>query len=350
MFVIPLYDLLISNLSSAMNDLISKVGSVDALSKYLRDLSTYPIKVTQPGDPPDIAAGDSSRVVRRVSIATLYAVQAVSIKASLKNPSTSKLIVDSLAGYYMLTPDEVIPDELLDRIIQLLSKTLEVRSVINVLDGCDIALFDGSLISFLWGYSNRDIPKGFYPATYKKIRDIWYEVFSGITKVLNVAKPLFISKRLMRNYYVDEILSEEAPRRVRDNVNDLTLISALRRAGKLPRVPYILHPVYVERSKLPQPLVELDIDISPLTPITVTYAGFNPALQPYQISIPGKLGVDELIDIISNVYQHSQSGYPDPLKIAHSKCKLSNVEFRLMLYKLGLSSIPTGRELLGEFL
>lgn len=349
MFLIPLHDLLISDLSLAMKDLISKVGSADALGKYLRELNTYPIKVAQPGDPPDVAASDSSRVIRRLSIATLYAVQAVSLKASLKNPSTSKLIVDSLAGYYMLT-DEAVPDELLDRIIQLISKVLEVRSVTKVLDECDIALFDGSLISFLWGYSNRDIPRGFYPATYKKIRDIWYEVFSGITKVSKNVKPLFISKRLMRNYYVDEILSNEAPKKVRDSVNDLILISALRRVGKLPKVPYILHPVYVERSKLPQPLAELDIDISPLTPITVTYVSFNPTLQPYQVSIPGRLGIDELVDIISSIYPYSQGGYPDPLKIAHSKCKLSNVEFRLMLYKLGLSSIPTGRELLGEFL
>ncbi|MEM4519225.1 MAG: DNA double-strand break repair nuclease NurA [Sulfolobales archaeon] len=332
-----------------MDSLLNRVNSIDVLTRYLRDIDVYPLRTSGLDEPVDVIACDSSRVVKKLSLATIYAVQATSLRASLKSPSMTKLIIKSLAGYHIPT-SEVVPYELLDRILQLISKALEVRSVIELVGDGDIILFDGSLISFLWGYSERPIPGGFYPDSYKRIKDIWNDVFLGITGILNKAKPLFIAKTLMRSYYVDTLLSGDVPERIKSNVNDLILINALRRYGRLPRTPYMLKPIYVERENLPKPLTELKVDFSGITPITITYVGFNPITQPYQISIPGKIDEDELIELMSNVYPYSLSGYPDPLKVTHNKCKISGTEFRLLLYKLGLSSIPTGRELLGEFL
>ncbi|MCS7108419.1 MAG: DNA double-strand break repair nuclease NurA [Sulfolobales archaeon] len=350
MVVIPLHDLLINDLSGAMGDLLNKVTSVGALNRYLRDVDVYPIRSSPSSDPVVVVASDSSSVLKKLSIATIYAVQAASLRASLKSPSSSKLTIKSLAGYYMPVPDEVVPHELIDRVIQLISKSLEVRSLFDVLDEGSIALFDGSLLSFLWGYTERRMPKGFYPRSYERINDIWYEVFSGIIKTLHEAKPLFIAKTLMRNYYVDMLLSNDVPKEYKESVNDLILINALRRFGRLPKTPYVLQPIYVERKDLPRPLNDLKLDLGAITPITVTYVAFNPASQPYQLSMPGKVGIDELVELVSEVYLYSLSGYPDPLKVTHNKCKISGAEFRLMLYKLGLSSVPTGRELLGEFL
>ncbi len=341
---------MINDLSSAMRDLLSKVSSVDVLRNFLRDVNAYPIKSRPASEPSHIAASDSSRVVKKLSFATVYAIQSVAVRASLKDPPDSRLIVKSFAGYHTPTPGGGASSELVERILKLTSRTLEVKSMIELLSDGEVVLFDGSLISFLWGYSNKKIPKGFYPAFYKSIRDIWYEIYSGIVEVTRVAKPLFISKTLMRNYYTDILLSHDVPKKVKAVTNDLMLINALRRLGRLPKTPYILQPVHVERDNLPRPLTELDVDLSPFTPVTITYVSFNPSTQPYQISIPGKVGIDELVELVSEIYPYSHTGYPDPLKVAHNMCRLSNTEFRTVLYKLGLSSIPTGRELLGEFL
>ncbi|MEM2005459.1 MAG: DNA double-strand break repair nuclease NurA [Zestosphaera sp.] len=349
-YVIPIHDLLIEELSSAVNDLLGKINPVDSLTRYLRNIGVYPIRTSELGEPVDVVAGDSSRVAKKLSLAVIYAVQATSLKASLKSHSPSRLVVKSLAGYHAPTSKEVVPHELIDRILQLISRALEVKSVTELLDNDDVALFDGSLISFLWGYTKRGMPRGFYPSYYNRIKDIWHEVFSGITNALRRAKPLFIAKTPMRNYYVDILLSSDAPREVREGVNDLVLIKALRKSGRLPKTPHILEPVYVGREDLPRPLNVLDVNLDVITPITVTYVTFNTATQPYQLSIPGKLDVKELVELVSKVYPYSLSGYPDPLKVAHNKCKITNVEFRTLLYKLGLSSVPTGRELLGEFL
>lgn len=351
MFVIPIHDLSIDNLSAAIKDLTSNVDSVNTLHKYLRRVDVYLLKTSQLVEPPDVVASDSSRVARMLSLATVYVIQAASLKASLRSPSASRLVVKPLAGYYIPTYEEVIPHELLGRILQLASKALEVRVTIENVDGCSIALFDGSLISFLWGYGLREIPKTFYPHNYKSIKDLWYDISSGIIKILKYVRPLFISKTPIRSYYIDKILSDNISKDVKDKVNDLLLINALRGKGELPKTPYLLDPVYVEYEKLPEPLNRLNVDfLKPLLPITITYVSFNPSTYPYQVSIPGRLEPDELVDLISTIYPYSYSGYPDPLKVIHSKCKLTNAEFRAILYKLGVSSIPTGRELLGEFL
>ncbi|MDW8010311.1 MAG: DNA double-strand break repair nuclease NurA, partial [Sulfolobales archaeon] len=135
-------------------------------------------------------------------------------------------------------------------------------------------------------------------------------------------------------------------------INDILLINALRRIGALPSGTFILEPIYIERIEdLPRPLNTLEGEdrslVEPLVPVTITYAIFNPVAQPYQITIPGRWGWDELGELISSLYPYSQSGYPDPLRLAHRLCEIEEREFKNVLLKLGVS-IPTGREFLGE--
>jgi hypothetical protein len=350
---IPLHDDLIAELSRVINDLLSRVVAVDDLSRYVREVYSYPLRTSQSSEAPDVVASDSSRVVKKLSLATVYAIQAVSANVSLRESRSSRFVIKCTSGYYIPTPSEVVPEELMLRITQLLSRVLEVDSVLEVVDRAEVALFDGSLISFLWGYSSRPLPKGLRFTGYSgfsNLRDMWYEIFRKITEIVKLVKPLFIAKTLRRSYYVDILLSGETPKEIKSEVNDLVLINMLRRLGKLPKQPYILQPVYVTTDKLPKPLNSLNIDLSPLIPMTVTYVAFNHSTQPYQVSVPGVWGVDELVDIISSIYIYSHTGYPDPLRVVHSKSKLSTEEFKYILYKLGLNSIPTGRELLGEFL
>jgi len=346
-YTIPVYDALIHELSNAVSKLLSDISMYEEVVRYVRDVNIYPVGSGRDVNIPDVIASDSSRVLRKFSLAMIYAVQAVSIKASLRSSSDSKLVVRSKAGYYIPSGAEVVPDELLVRIVQLLSKVLEVEGTLEVLEGSSaIVLFDGSLISFLWGYSERGLPRGFYPSTYKSLRDLWNNILRGITEVRKYSVPLFIAKTVKRSYYVDSLL----PKDLSKGVNDLILIKALASLGKLPREPYVLEPMYVDRESLPEPLNRLDVDLTPLTPMTVTYVSFGYGSPPYQVSMPGRVCVDELVNIITSIHPYSYNGYPDPLKVAHNRCKLSNMEFRHLLYKLGLHSIPTGRELLGEFL
>ena len=168
------------------------------------------------------------------------------------------------------------------------------------------------------------------------------------------AQLLFIAKTIRRNYYVEKLVPGNLGFSTMSALNDLLALELLRRRGSLPREPHFIEPLYIEKpEELPRPLKSLDPEdmeyIKPLLPITVTYVVFSRNTPPYQLTLSGKLSPSELREVLESLLPYSTTGYPDPLRVAHSMCKISMQEFRTIAARLGLTQISTGRELLGEF-
>lgn len=329
------------------------IAKAKAVINEIKEVNTYELRRSI-SDVPDVVASDSSRVLRTYSSAMVYAVQAVALRTSLKNPSSSRLVIKADAGYYIpsLSSYGLITEERLRRILQFVARDLEVTSVHELVDGSDIALFDGSIFTFLWYGKLPEIPKEFKFMMSRpyKLRDLWRSIVNRVAVIKSKTTPLFIAKSIRWSPYLRKLLGDEALDGLMSKVNDLLILDALR--TKLPKHPHLLEPIYLERIEdLPKPLNTLDYDdrryVEPLIPITITYVSFSNLLPHYQVSVPGKLSVSELIEVINSLYPYSYSGYPDPLRVAHSKCKLSNEEFKYLLLKIGINA-PTRREPLGE--
>ncbi|MEM2080178.1 MAG: DNA double-strand break repair nuclease NurA, partial [Nitrososphaerota archaeon] len=302
--------------------------------------------------------GDSSWALKSYAMFLVYAAQSAAIRVSPGKTSSTECLVDADAGYFIpsLRVSDVTADEVVMRSVQFISKRLEVSALVRVSEGADVSLFDGSLFSFLWYSKFPEIPRSLksFKDRPSRFRDIWREVVRGVKSIVATgATPLFIAKSIRRSYYTDRVSSPELLEKLGDRVNDLVLIELMKRIGRLPKKALLLEPVYIYSFKeMPRPLNSLDQEdrsfLEPLMPITVTYVVFSPPAQAFQVTMPGKWSPEELVEVLSELYPYSHTGYPDPLKLAHNLSKISGRELRYLLLKLGFSSIPTGRELLGE--
>lgn len=354
----PVHDSLVSALSSVAKDLLSDLRAAREFLGNIKEVNVFELKTT-PARVPDVSASDSSWTLKGYSMVLVYAIQAVAVRASASEPSSPRRSVEADAGYFIpsLRASDIAADEVVLRAVQFMSKNLEVASLASISDGVEIALFDGSLFSFLWYSKFPEIPQNLKSLRGRpsKLRDVWRSTVGTISSIARSGTaPMFVSKSIRRSYYIEKLLDAEALERVGSRVNDLMILGLLKAGGRLPRKAFVLEPVYITSfSELPRPLNSLDREdrqiVEPLVPITVTYVSFNPAVQPYQVTVPGLWDPEELVDLASAIYPYSHSGYPDPLRIAHGLCKIGSRELRYLLLKLGISSIPTGRELLGDF-
>jgi len=266
--------------------------------------------------------------------------------------------VDAEAGYCTIpviggkTPVE----EVVKRVAQFTSRELELSVASDLVSGDELVLHDGSLFSFLWYGKLPEIPREFKFASRKKprtLRDLWRTVATRLTEAARKTQLLFLAKTIRRNYYVERLLPDHSAHT--SALNDIVVLELLRRRGSLPRAPFFIEPLYIEKpSDLPRPLKSLDPEdmefIKPILPVTVTYMAFGPTTPLYQLTTPGKLSTGDLSDVLCCLLAFSAAGYPDPLKIAHGMSKITVQEFKALAVKLGLTRIPTGRELLGEFM
>ena len=350
----PIHDKLIRALSSLLSDIYADMSGLSDLERQIKDINAYSL-TQRSGRPIGVVASDSSRVYREMRAAVLFAVQAVGVRIK---PSEERVQVDAEAGYCTIpvvggkTPVE----EVVKRVAQFTSRELELSVASDLVSGDELVLHDGSLFSFLWYGKLPEIPREFKFASRKKprtLRDLWRTVAMRLTEAARKSQLLFLAKTIRRNYYVERLLPDHSVHT--GALNDIVVLELLRRRGSLPRAPFFIEPLYIEKpSDLPRPLKSLDPEdmefIKPILPVTVTYVAFGPTTPLYQLTTPGKLSTGDLSDVLCCLLAFSTTGYPDPLKIAHGMSKISIQEFKALAVKLGLTRIPTGRELLGEFM
>jgi len=335
-----------------------EVRRAEEVARGIRELEAYELKLGVGSSLPSIVASDSSRVFRNLSVAIVFAIQAVAIRSSASGYPA--LRTRGEAGSYVISFEErkSPAEEIVDRVSKFVARDMEVFTAAELLDGVDLALFDGSLFSFLWYGKLPEVPRELkltLPWRPSTLRDLWRSIARGLLGVRGRVLPVFIAKSIRRSYYVERVLPGIKQSEEGGALNDLVLLNYMRRRGLLPRGPHVVEPVYLERvEELPKPLRDLDPEdrgyVEPLLPVTVTYVAFSSRAQYYQVTAPGRLGPEELVEVLGSLYPYSRSGYPDPLRVAHSRCRITSREFRLLLARLGLTGIPTGRESLGEFL
>jgi hypothetical protein len=356
---IPVCDDLIRALRAVATTIADEVRRVESLAREARELRAYELRPVA-GSLPTVVASDSSRVFRNFSVAIVFAVQAAAVRSSAGGYPA--LRTRGEAGGYVVSFEERegSADEIVDRVSRFVARDMEVSVAAELLDGADLALFDGSLSSFLWYGKLPRVPEELrltLPQRPRVLRELWRSIARRLLEVRGRVLPVFVAKSIRRSYYVRMVLPsiDQVGEGGRGGLNDLVLLDYMRRRGLLPRGPHVVEPVYVEKvEELPRPLKNLDPEdrgyVEPLLPVTVTYVTFGSGTQYYQVSIPGRLGPEEVAEVLSSLHPYSQTGYPDPLRVAHSRCRITGREFRLLLARLGLTRIPTGREPLGEFL
>ncbi len=350
----PVHDSLVMALRSVASRLAGELRTARELLSGLREVGIYELRAGT-GALPDVVASDSSHKMKSYSMALVYAVQAAAVRAS---PERSSLLVEADAGYLVPSPrtGEAFASEALERAVEFMSKSLEVQMLLRSTEASELALLDGSLFYFLWYSKLPEMPKSLrsFREWPSRRREIWRSIVDGIAKLRGTGVvPMFFSKRVRMSHYTKRMLDPAALARGLEVENDLVLLALLRADGRLPMRPLALEPVYIESvGNMPRPLDRLDPEdrrvIEPLLPVTVTYVIFDPASQPYQVTVPGKLSPEELAELLSSLYPLSRSGYPDPLRLAHHACKIGRRELEILLLKLGVSRLPTGREPLGE--
>jgi hypothetical protein len=346
----PVSSELVARFVSLFKSLEKDLSVVEELMSLVKDVNVYLLKFGGKGV--DVVASDSSRVVKKFRVAVVFAVQATGVKFGSK----SVLVNDAVAGYSIASPASGFEsiDDIVKRVAMFLSRELEVLMVEKLVNEGEVALFDGSVFTFLWYAKHPEIPETLVfsgrerPGT---VRDIWRSTATVLSNVVEKAWAVFIAKTIRRSYYINKILQEQGVDKV---VNDIILLDLLKKRGSLPREPHFIEPIYIENVKdLPRPLANLDEEdvryIEKLLPITITYTTFSPRAPPYQVTVPGKLSAEELREILSSLAPYTSSGYPDPLRVAHARCRLSWRELSLLLAKAGFV-LPSGRELLGEFM
>jgi hypothetical protein len=349
----PVHDKLLQALASLAAQISSDYRRISELERQVRDINTYQLKPA-PRGAVGVVASDSSRVYREMRASLLFAVQAAAV--GFKSGAEA-VLTDAEAGYCVVPAEsgKTPVEEVVRRVAQFASRELELTVASRLVSGGEVVLHDGSLFSFLWYGKFPAIPEEFKFARRQRprtLRDLWRSVASSLLEARRRALLLFVAKTIRRNYYVEKLVPRElAPTSA---LNDLVLLELLRRRGSLPREPHFIEPLYIEKpSDLPRPLKSLDPEdmeyVKPLLPITVTYVVFSRGAPPYQLTLSGKLSPEELSDVLGALLPYSTTGYPDPLRVAHNLCRVSAQEFRAVAAKLGLTRIPTGRELLGEF-
>lgn len=211
-----------------------------------------------------------------------------------------------------------------------LAKDLEVRVARAVIDSLgeppDLVLFDGSLRSFLRSRfrSRKDSELS------NSMRRSWEERVETLKNLARSSRLVFISKTHSRQILYQYLKPTIDGKPV--IVPDYALVGKiLERSGG--------RPGFMEPIRIPSEVEGINY--------TLTYAALSRGSLAYQITIPGSLDIEEMIEILEMLRYHSTPGYPEPLRQCHFHSRIQRSDFIKLLdtYRVRLS---TGREPLNE--
>ncbi len=217
------------------------------------------------------------------------------------------------------------------RVVVHIAKDLEVRAAKMVIDSLkespDLVLFDGSLRSFLgsW-FRSRKVSR-----ISESMRRSWEERVEILKNLMRSSRLVFISKthsRQILHRYLEPTIDGKPV-----IVPDYALVGKiLERSGG--------GPGFMEPIRIPG-------EVEGINYYTLTYAVLSKGSLAYQITTPGSLDIEEMVEIFEMLRYHSIPGYPEPLRQCHLHSRIRRSDFTKLLdtYRIRLS---TGREPLGE--
>jgi hypothetical protein len=240
---VPVSNELVAGFVSLFNSFKRDLDFVTDLMSLIRDVNVYRLELR--GRDIDVIASDSSRVVKKFRVAVVFGVQVSGVRFGVRRA----VVDDAEAGYCIIPPasGSAPVDSVVRRVAMFLSRELEVSTVQRLVDGGEVALFDGSLFSFLWYAKHPEIPENMVFAKRVKpgmVRDLWRSIASRIADVAKKARAIFIAKTIRRSYYVEKLIPEYS---TSNDINDLLILDLLRRRGSLPKEPHFIEPIHIEK-------------------------------------------------------------------------------------------------------
>ncbi len=340
---LPLYDVTVEELLYALKEIDKYLNEVREKIKNVK-VNYVNLDFNDALNIKGVLSSDSSYVRKGFAYVTLYVIQTVGLKRQLNVESSAEL-VKAKCLRYPHTNAESEPEHVIERIVKMTSRLQELQLLKELLgdESGYIAMLDGSLISFL-----TFALKGIRKEKREEVKKLWEEIRDTLKNLSQKTTLVFISKSVRLNYYARRWFTNNP--KVSEEINDVAVLNYFRKQLMLPLEPHMINPIIIDKNELPPPLNREEFDVSGLIPMTITYASFSYGGPYYQVSIPGKREVDEVRKILSTVMKYSTNGYPEPLRIAHIKCKLKTSEIASIMLKLGYDKVITGREPLGEFL
>lgn len=336
----PIYDVTIRELLKAFSDVNKDLEVIKGVANDL-DIEFSKLTPLREAVFKEVSASDSSTIYRSYEYMSLYVIQGVSIKypsSSTRTPPIVKTGAIHVKNIHLSSGRE--PEHVVERKARMSSKLLELKLTEESLESSEscLALFDGSLISFLSFGVKEERPE---------LRSLWVEIRDRVRKLSKKATAVFVAKTIRLSHYINKWFRgvEEARR-----FNDIAVLEYARRIGKLPLEPHYVEPLVIsDSSELPDPLGKPGFELDGIIPMAVTYVSLGYGAPYYQVTIPGVRGLEDVDIAVRSLMKYSRSGYPDPLRIAHHLCKLKASEVNALLLKVGFSILKTGREPLGEF-
>ena len=216
------------------------------------------------------------------------------------------------------------------------AQALELESISSIAEGAELALLDGSIITFLM-YRGRGIEElKVYRVGDEELTplQVWSTKSTLLKRLARITTPVFVAKSSLAGFYTG------------GSMPDMEILEALRLLGSgrfatrgFSEPRQLSREELIRASRIPPELA----DSVPFTAVTVTYARFVDGGPIYQVTIPGSVDSDELREILERITAWSPAGYPLPLESVHKLSKLTKKAVRKLLTHYGVPMV-SGRE------
>lgn len=286
------------------------------------------------------AAADSSFLVIESRIGYLYVIQGVAALYDIENGvarrSSMRTFFDAgLINIRFVKENYIIKKSMYKKVLTEYAYALELENLLEVIKGrpCDIALVDGSFISFAMSrrFGGYDISIEGVKHTYS-FNEVEEIKNRSLTELSRFKYTVFLAKSSNAGFYSQGAYPD-------------MYVLELARIYRIE--PYFrqgfLEPLVLDTKKTLYRLIKeslLAIDT-----FTVTYVRFRQGLPVYQLSFPYKADLNNVKHVYSCLKKWSASGYPMPLEYAHRLSKIPKKHLINTMTFLGIP-IASGRELI----
>jgi predicted transcriptional regulator len=283
-----------------------------------------------------IAAVDSSFILIESRILPLYAIQGISQMFVIDGGKIAMKFSNRFcdAGVMEVVTGKHAKRSYFKKALTMYAYSLELESMEKLLrdSPADLALFDGSLLSFM--LTRRDI------AEFVKLRNLESEI--KLSELLRSKVRLIES--LVERFTVAFVAKSSSVNFYKLSYTDFQLFELAKiHAMKPYSNPGYSKPVDISMSG--EILKFLGLRETSIKGFLVTYVRLGTGSQVFQLSVPYIEKRPDVNDMVSCIKMFSPAGYPLPLETVHRLSKLSRRTLKEFLIRIGMP-IASGREIL----
>jgi hypothetical protein len=330
----PELAVMLTRLREVLNNIIEerRKNVVEELEK----VEWTPLPESKPSYGYSVAAVDSSFVLIESRVFPIYVIQGIS---QVYVFDRDKIVAKAANRFYDAGVMEFekkgpVRRSDLKKALTMYAYFLELKSMQSILKSysADVALFDGSFLSFM--LTRKDIAKAVKLRSIEgevKLEDVVNDKLDLIEKLVESFVTAFIAKSSFVNFY-------------KLGYADFQLFELAKIHGVKPHnEPGYSKPVDVSITS--DLLKFLGLKATAIRGFLVTYTRFGKGSQVFQLSVPYVEKKPDITILVSCLRAFSPAGYPLPLETVHRLSKLSKKALKGFLSKIGVPTL-SGREIL----